>query len=154
MTMTISTAGLVTAIAAEDRSQSSRYVSSDVIGYEDLDDNAAGAPRLNMAPFVSTQTIVGWAPYRYGHWVWISPWGWTWVDDASGALRRSITAAGLRSAEFGWVPWRTRAVVGVAYVDRFTPRSCRLGRRAALQRWHWNRRRRWRRRGLDSAWAA
>jgi len=25
---------------------------------------------------------VGWAPYRYGHWVWISPWGWTWVDAA------------------------------------------------------------------------
>ena len=25
---------------------------------------------------------VGWAPYRFGHWVWIAPWGWTWVDDA------------------------------------------------------------------------
>ena len=24
----------------------------------------------------------GWAPYRYGHWAWIAPWGWTWVDDA------------------------------------------------------------------------
>ena len=24
----------------------------------------------------------GWAPYRYGHWAWIGPWGWTWVDDA------------------------------------------------------------------------
>ena len=24
----------------------------------------------------------GWAPYRFGHWVWIAPWGWTWVDDA------------------------------------------------------------------------
>jgi hypothetical protein len=23
-----------------------------------------------------------WAPYRYGHWSWIDPWGWTWVDDA------------------------------------------------------------------------
>ncbi|HUK09956.1 MAG TPA: DUF6600 domain-containing protein [Stellaceae bacterium] len=25
---------------------------------------------------------VGWAPYAFGHWVWISPWGWTWIDDA------------------------------------------------------------------------
>jgi hypothetical protein len=25
---------------------------------------------------------VGWAPYRYGRWVWVEPWGWTWVDDA------------------------------------------------------------------------
>jgi hypothetical protein len=24
---------------------------------------------------------VGWAPYRSGHWAWIDPWGWTWVDN-------------------------------------------------------------------------
>ena len=24
---------------------------------------------------------VGWAPYSYGHWAWVSPWGWTWIDD-------------------------------------------------------------------------
>ena len=23
----------------------------------------------------------GWAPYAYGHWAWVSPWGWTWIDD-------------------------------------------------------------------------
>ena len=23
-----------------------------------------------------------WAPYQYGRWVWVSPWGWTWIDDA------------------------------------------------------------------------
>src|SRR5260370_7596406 len=22
-----------------------------------------------------------WAPYREGHWAWIEPWGWNWVDD-------------------------------------------------------------------------
>jgi hypothetical protein len=22
-----------------------------------------------------------WAPYRYGHWRWVSPYGWTWVGD-------------------------------------------------------------------------
>jgi hypothetical protein len=22
-----------------------------------------------------------WAPYRYGHWAYVSPWGWTWIDD-------------------------------------------------------------------------
>lgn len=22
-----------------------------------------------------------WAPYRYGHWAFVQPWGWTWVDD-------------------------------------------------------------------------
>ncbi|HEY1503989.1 MAG TPA: DUF6600 domain-containing protein [Stellaceae bacterium] len=24
----------------------------------------------------------GWAPYRDGHWAWVDPWGWTWIDDA------------------------------------------------------------------------
>ncbi|MDT7834879.1 DUF6600 domain-containing protein [Aquabacterium sp. OR-4] len=24
----------------------------------------------------------GWAPYRDGRWVWLSPWGWTWIDAA------------------------------------------------------------------------
>ncbi|MFN8892845.1 MAG: DUF6600 domain-containing protein, partial [Betaproteobacteria bacterium] len=24
----------------------------------------------------------GWAPYRDGRWVWLRPWGWTWVDRA------------------------------------------------------------------------
>lgn len=24
----------------------------------------------------------GWAPYRYGHWAWVRPWGWTWIDDS------------------------------------------------------------------------
>ena len=26
--------------------------------------------------------MADWAPYRYGRWSWISPWGWTWIDDA------------------------------------------------------------------------
>jgi hypothetical protein len=22
-----------------------------------------------------------WAPYRYGRWAYVNPWGWTWIDD-------------------------------------------------------------------------
>src|SRR5258708_4967614 len=25
--------------------------------------------------------VGGWAPYRFGHWIWVAPWGWTWVED-------------------------------------------------------------------------
>src|SRR5882672_3040957 len=102
----------------EDRSQSSRYVSSDVIGYEDLDDNGGwrSVPEYGTVWFPHT-TIVGWAPYRYGHWAWISPWGWTWVDDASWGFApfhygRWVTVRGV----WGWVPCAPRPVVGVAYV--------------------------------------
>ncbi|PYU64901.1 MAG: hypothetical protein DMG49_25465 [Acidobacteria bacterium] len=102
----------------EDRSQSSRYVSSDVIGYEDLDDNGGWRPVPEYGTVWFPHTvIVGWAPYRYGHWVWISPWGWTWVDDAPWGFApfhygRWVTVAGV----WGWVPCAPRAVVGVAYV--------------------------------------
>jgi hypothetical protein len=24
-----------------------------------------------------------WAPYRYGHWAYVEPWGYTWIDDQS-----------------------------------------------------------------------
>ena len=64
-------------------SLSARYVSPGVIGYQDLD--AYGVWQTSPAygaVWVPTSVPPGWAPYRYGHWAWIAPWGWTWVDDA------------------------------------------------------------------------
>ena len=65
-----------------DGSQSARYVAPGVIGYQDLDYYG----RWQVVPtygaiWVPNAVPAGWAPYRFGHWVWISPWGWTWVDD-------------------------------------------------------------------------
>lgn len=67
-----------------DGSRSARYVSSDVVGYEDLDSNGVWRSDHSYGDvWVPTSVPKGWAPYRYGHWEWISPWGWTWVDDSS-----------------------------------------------------------------------
>ena len=67
----------------EDHSISARYVPREILGYQQLDsygdwsqDPGYGAVWLPRA------VPVNWAPYRVGHWSWISPWGWTWVDDA------------------------------------------------------------------------
>jgi len=103
----------------EDHSESARYVSNDAIGYEDLDDNGGWrpVPEYGRVWFPHT-TVVGWAPYRYGHWVWISPWGWTWVDDEPWGFTpfhygRWIAVGGV----WGWVPCAPApVVVGVAYV--------------------------------------
>jgi len=63
--------------------QALSYVSPDVIGAEDLDQNGAWQSTPDDGYVWAPNTVaVGWAPYRFGHWVWISPWGWTWVDDA------------------------------------------------------------------------
>jgi len=66
----------------EEHAQSARYVSRDVIGYDDLDDNGEwrSVPDYGTVWFPA-RVAVGWAPYRFGHWVWIAPWGWTWVED-------------------------------------------------------------------------
>ena len=60
-----------------------RYVAPEVIGYEDLD--AHGSWQVvgdHGNVWIPRSVPTGWAPYRDGHWSWIDPWGWTWVDDA------------------------------------------------------------------------
>jgi hypothetical protein len=67
----------------EDMSQSSRYVSRDTPGYADLDAAGTWSNDPNYgAVWMPTGMGPDWAPYRTGHWAWIGPWGWTWVDDA------------------------------------------------------------------------
>lgn len=63
---------------------SARYVSRDVVGYEDLDRNGEwiSEPEYGYV-WRPTYVVAGWAPYRHGRWVWVSPWGWSWVDNSS-----------------------------------------------------------------------
>jgi hypothetical protein len=103
--------------AREDQSVSARYVAPDVIGYEDLDEYGGWrpVPEYGSVWFPHT-TVVGWAPYRYGHWVYIAPWGYTWVEDEPWGFApfhygRWVTVGGV----WGWVP-APAPVVGVAYV--------------------------------------
>jgi len=102
-----------------DHSVSARYVSNDVIGYEDLDEYGGWRPTPEYGtiwfPHVA---VVGWAPYHYGHWAYIAPWGYTWVDDAPWGFApfhygRWVVVGGV----WGWVPAPPRpVVVGVVYV--------------------------------------
>jgi hypothetical protein len=66
-----------------DSSASARYVSRDVIGYEDLDANGTwrNEPGYGRV-WAPTRVAKDWTPYRDGHWEWVDPWGWSWVDDA------------------------------------------------------------------------
>jgi hypothetical protein len=62
---------------------SSRYVSPQMTGREDLDLYGEWRHEPEYGPvWFPTRVAVGWAPYRYGRWTWVRPWGWTWVDDA------------------------------------------------------------------------
>jgi hypothetical protein len=105
----------------EDVSISVRYVSDDAIGYDDLDDNGGwrSVQGYGMIWFPH-KVVVGWAPYHYGHWAYVAPWGYTWVDDAPWGFApfhygRWVNAGG----GWGWVPCAPRpavVVVGAVYV--------------------------------------
>lgn len=62
---------------------STRYVSPHMTGHEDLDHYGTWrtVPEYG-AVWTPAHVAPDWAPYRHGHWAWISPWGWTWIDDA------------------------------------------------------------------------
>jgi hypothetical protein len=66
----------------EDRAESANYISPEVTGYEDLDEYGHWHYVADYGPVWTPVGIgPGWAPYRFGHWVWVEPWGWTWVED-------------------------------------------------------------------------
>src|SRR5579864_5517080 len=65
----------------EEHSASAKYVSRDVPGYSDLDDYGSWREEPDYGPvWYPSEVAVGWAPYSYGYWNWVGPWGWTWVD--------------------------------------------------------------------------
>ena len=67
----------------DDRSASSRYVSPEMTGIEDLDRNGRWEQNNDYGPLWVPRVVAsGWAPYAAGHWAFVSPWGWTWIDDA------------------------------------------------------------------------
>src|SRR5215831_196993 len=66
----------------EEEAVAVRYVSREMVGYEDLDEFGTWRTVPDYGDvWVPAAMPVGWAPYRFGHWMWIEPWGWTWVDD-------------------------------------------------------------------------
>ena len=94
-----------------ERSVSARYVSPDVIGYQDLDTYGTwrSEPEYGNV-WMPSRVPAGWSPYRDGHWAWIDPWGWTWVDDAPWGFAVSHYGrwANTRGA-WVWVPGPPRA---------------------------------------------
>jgi hypothetical protein len=66
----------------EDQSDSANYVSREMTGYEDLDQSGDWSYVAGYGTCWRPRALVaGWAPYRFGHWIWVGPWGWTWVED-------------------------------------------------------------------------
>jgi hypothetical protein len=86
--------------------QSAQYVSAEATGSEALDRYGQWQTLPDAgAVWFPTSVPEGWAPYRFGHWASIQPWGWTWIDDEPWGFApfhygRWINVDG----RWGWVP--------------------------------------------------
>ncbi len=104
----------------DDRSESIRYVSSEMTGYEDLDQNGSWQDNTEYGPLWSPRRIpLGWAPYRDGQWTYLQPWGWTWVDNAPwGYAPFHYGRWVMVNQRWSWAPGRnmTRAIWSPALV--------------------------------------
>jgi hypothetical protein len=90
----------------DDASRSTRYVSPETTGYESLDEYGDWRDTPEYGPVWYPHAVpAGWAPYRWGRWAWIEPWGWTWVDEARwGFAPYHYGRWALVGGVWGWVP--------------------------------------------------
>jgi len=127
-----------------------RYVSAEMTGYEALDGNGSWETVAGYGAVWFPQTAADdWAPYRNGHWRWIAPWGWSWIDDMQWGFAPShygrwaripqsdpLDPSDAGSERWGWVPGRLvahpvyvpaavaflgTAGVGISYPDAVGP---------------------------------
>ena len=95
-----------TATGRSSYDQPPQYLTAGVTGYEDLnqygtwiDDSSYGEVWMPRA------VPSGWAPYRTGHWAYVQPWGWTWIDDQPwGFAPYHYGRWANRNSRWMWVP--------------------------------------------------
>src|SRR6266403_4056165 len=64
----------------EDNSVSGKYVSRDMDGYSDLDENGSWQDEPEYGHVWYPNNVEpDWAPYSNGYWNYVGPWGWTGV---------------------------------------------------------------------------
>lgn len=60
-----------------------QHVSPEMTGQEALDRHGIWQETAEYGTAWFPQYVpAGWAPYSMGRWVWVPPWGWTWIDQA------------------------------------------------------------------------
>ncbi|BEP51196.1 DUF6600 domain-containing protein [Variovorax sp. V116] len=95
----------------EDQSISARYVSREVVGYQQLDAYGDWQSDPNYGDVWFPRNVdADWAPYRDGQWVNIAPWGLTWVDAAPWGFAPFHYGRWARlGPRWAWVPGRPAA---------------------------------------------
>ncbi|MBV9828834.1 MAG: hypothetical protein JO001_24660 [Alphaproteobacteria bacterium] len=88
------------------------HISPEMTGYEMLDASGSWETRPGIGTvWLPTTVPADWAPYRYGHWRFVSPAGWTWVDDMEWGFAPShygrwakVAGSNADAARWAWMP--------------------------------------------------
>ncbi len=96
---------------SEDQSVSARYVSREMVGYQQLDGYGDWQNDTRYgAVWYPRHVDTDWAPYREGSWVEVAPWGLTWIDSAPWGFAPSHYGRWARfGTRWGWVPGQRAA---------------------------------------------
>jgi hypothetical protein len=83
-----------------------RYVSPEMTGAADLDAHGRWYDSPEYGAVWFPQAVAAdWAPYRHGRWMWVAPWGWTWVgDEPWGFAPFHYGRWVFHGGAWGWVP--------------------------------------------------
>ena len=70
-----------------------------------LDSVGSWAPSPEYGRIWYPPVAATWVPYRDGHWGYVAPWGWTWIDDASWGFAPFHYGRWVREGtRWGWIP--------------------------------------------------
>ncbi|MDS4014814.1 MAG: hypothetical protein RKP46_10730 [Candidatus Accumulibacter sp.] len=97
--------------ALRERQASARlqpYVSNEMTGAADLAAYGSWTEHAEYGAIWYPRTVpADWAPYRNGRWIWVAPWGWTWVgDEPWGFAPFHYGRWVFLHGAWGWVPGR------------------------------------------------
>ncbi|MHB8529043.1 MAG: DUF6600 domain-containing protein [Caulobacteraceae bacterium] len=96
---------------AEERWRAHPDIPVALTGFEDLD----GAGDFVADPdygevWFPRDVPEGWAPYRFGRWAYVEPWGYTWIDDEPWGFAPFHYGRWAEiDGRWGWIPGRTTA---------------------------------------------
>jgi hypothetical protein len=98
-----------------------QYLSAGITGYEDLNAYGSWSNDSQYGNVWTPRSVPsGWQPYKNGHWSYVKPWGWTWVDDQPWGYAPSHYGRWAnRNNQWVWVPPQreTQPVYAPALVD-------------------------------------
>jgi hypothetical protein len=98
-----------------------QYLSAGITGYEDLNSYGSWSNDSQYGNVWTPRSVPsGWQPYKEGHWSYVKPWGWTWVDDQPWGYAPSHYGRWAnRNNQWVWVPPQreTQPVYAPALVD-------------------------------------